>query len=428
MFNLVDAETGVVVRSFDNGADAAAYMREENARFVAAGLTKRYRIVKMDWQARELARFASGRYVPTPWHGELWDIVEHYCHVAIKDGARLAYTPSEEHGKADRQVVIDADKYLRQYYSDKLGPEHIESLLREFHYRNAPRLLFARTADEIEDIYTNSDIVSCMSHDAGCYQSSEHPVRVYATGDFAVAYLRDADGNVTARGIVCEDRKIFGRLYGESDLLSRALRDAGYRKGTSPDDWHGLRLRRVCEDDGFIAPYLDAPMSSVSDNGKYLVIDEDGEIGCGNTNGLSESRGFVCTCCDERSDGDSYSVGGETWCESCYEYYSFYCNSCYESYHTDDCAGRDRHGNMICNDCARDDYTRCDGCEILETDERIVETIEHNHYCRSCAEDLEITTCGNYADNASHCECNECETERDRQTAEELYRGSNNVA
>ena len=416
MFNLVDVETGIVVRSFDNGADASTYMREENARFTAAGLTKRYRIVKQDWQARELARFTSGQYVPTPWHGELCDIVEHYCHVAIKDGARLAYTPSEEHGKADRQVVIDAEKYLRQYYKDE---EWIDQMLREFRYRNEPKLLFARTPDEIEDVYVNSEIPSCMSHDVSWYSSDVHPVRVYGSGDFSLAYLRNADNEISARGLVCEDRKIFARLYGESDHLSRALRDAGFRKGTSPDDWHGLRLLRIKQNGGFVAPYLDAPMCSVTDNGKYLVIDEDGELTCGNTNGLIEN-GFHCACCDDDNcQGTEYNVGNETWCEVCYENYACWCSYCEGSYHCDDMAGDNRHGEAICNDCARRYYTRCDNCEILEEDNHIVETIEHNHYCRSCAEDLEVTTCGEYADDASHCECNACETERNEQAINE---------
>ena len=422
MFNIVDVETGIVVRAFDNGQDASEYMREENARFVAANLTKRYRIVKMDWRDRELRRFATGQYVPTPWHGELWDIVEHYCHVAIKDGARLAYTPSEEHGKADRQVVIDAEVYLKRYYSSQ-GDEWIDQMLREFRYRNEPELLFAHTPDEIEDVYVNSGIESCMSHELHWYRSDVHPVRVYGSGDFSLAYLRDADGDISARGLVCEDRKIFARLYGESDHISRALRDAGYRKGTSPDDWHGLRLLRIEQDGCFVAPYLDAPMHSVTDNGKWLIIDEDGELACNETDGLI-ANGFHCAYCDANNcQGEQCSVGGETWCESCRDNYSFYCHSCDESYHTDDMAGYNRHDEAICNNCARRSYTRCDGCEVLENDDRVIETIEHNHYCRTCAEDLEITTCGEYADDASHCECNECETERDRQTAEELYRG-----
>lgn len=250
-------------------------------------------------------------------------LANHFPHVSKTDPSKIAFIENDEKGRADRITVMKPGRFLTKFYSDVLTPEEIGDLANRYIARSQPGTLhFAKTADEIEHVYTNGPN-SCMAHDACEYSSSEHPVRVYAAGDLQVAYI--VRGDITARALVWPEKKIYGRIYGDADRLRPALEQEGYREGYLT----GARLLRIEEDGGFICPYLDGDCT-VSDNGDYLVI--GGDLDADSTNGLIEDNGRTCDCCGDRiRDDNVYWVtvdrwgSEESWCESCVESHAVWC-------------------------------------------------------------------------------------------------------
>ncbi len=207
----------------------------------------------------------------------------------------------------------------------------------------------ATTPDEIEKVYTNYDkesrhvSTSCMrySHDEIRWPRVDgkpfHPVRAYAGGDLAIAYMTNGDGKTIARALCCPDRKLYSRMYAESDSLHKALQEAGYSKssyygGPSLD---GARLSLIESDGGeYIAPYLDE-VGSARVEGAFLVLDSDGDYQCQNTNGIAESKpdGACCEHCGDSFNDDDLSTvytrstmsQSESWCQHCRDNNAFYC-------------------------------------------------------------------------------------------------------
>jgi len=415
MFNVINADSGEVIVTFNNGANAGRYVSECNNLFARANSTVRYRIVRQTaevisdiWEAREKARFANGTYRAVPWYNEDWNKQEHYCHVSNDDDGKIAFTNTAEDGERDKQTRMNPGRYLSRYYGEVLSQDEIRNWCGRFDIENNKRaLLFADDPDAIEQVYTNGPD-SCMAHDASYYSSPVHPVRVYGSGDFACAYILNEDGNISARVIVAPERKVYGRIYGDYSRLRLLLEQEGYTHGTNEDDWHGLRLLRIEARNGFVAPYFDPPMSNLRDNGKHLIIDCDGPLECHETNGIA-NEGELCAHCSDRCGGETYTVGNETWCQDCYESYSAYCSGCCESYHCDDMVGSDRHGESYCSSCASDMPT-CEHCGYLHEDHDTVETLENETWCQRCAEDhLETTACDTFARNPANCECEICD-------------------
>ena len=414
MFNIIDVETGEVVCAFDDGATAGRFVAERNQAFARGVLTTRYRIVRQsaavvsdEWKAREQARFANGTYKTVPWFNEDWNNQEHFAHVSNEDGEKIAYTATAEDGAADKQTRTRPGRYLEQHYGNVLSQDQIREWCARFTLENnKPVLLWAKGPDDIEQVYLNGPS-SCMSKSLDWYESPVHPVRTYGTEDFALAYMRNPQGEISARVIVSPDRKVYSRIYGDYSRLQALLEEAGYSCGNDADDWSGLRLLRIPVDNNFVVPYLDHPMNCVHDNGKYLVIDGGGDIECHETTGLP-CRGIFCAYCECRCN-DTYTVGGEQWCEDCYQDHSSYCSNCDESYYTEDMAGSDRHGDSYCDNCARD-MARCDCCGYFDSE--TVETMERETYCVRCAEDeLTLTPCEEWTREPDACTCDICNQE-----------------
>lgn len=276
------------------------------------------------WQERERARLAAGEYTATPWTELPWfarpETALHFAHVSTVDGAKIAYTEDAVKGQADRQTRIKPGKYLARFYADVLSTEEIARLSAEFSKTYEDNvLMFATTADDWERVYTDGPS-SCMSKSADNYDSPCHPVRVYAGPDLQLAYL-ERNGDVTARAIVWQDKKIYSRIYGDQVRLGDMLQDAGFSGGSL----QGARLVRKPHHGGFVLPYVDY-IDGATDDGKHLVLD-GGDIACDQTNGLSGDTGRRCECCntfteedDGRCDND-----GNFYCDDCYSDRYSYC-------------------------------------------------------------------------------------------------------
>lgn len=88
------------------------------------------------------------------------------------------------------------------------------------------------------------------------------------------------------------------------------------------------------------------------------VVTNDNSIG----NEYCNDCGFYCEHCDEASGGDSYDVGGNIWCDSCYTHDSFYCDNCDNSY-SDSYGHSYVNGNTYCEDCYLENCYYCNECD-----------------------------------------------------------------
>lgn len=264
------------------------------------------------------------------WHysGMTAETRHHYAHVSVKVPGNIAFTQTAEKGVRDIQTSMKPGRYLQQYYGHVLTKREIEEHAQRFlALYGTQSVKFAYSADVIERVYVNGPR-SCMSHGASAYGSPFHPVRVYAAGDLAVAYLEEEtedDGTrITARALCWPEHKTFGRIYGNRKLAEMLSAD-----GWTEDFQFavGARLERHTYKSGFVVPYIDG-VYRAADAKTHLIIDPDGDIGCERTNGLS-CPSFVCDRCGGSADEeDATEVEGDVWCAHCVERYSFYCE-CY---------------------------------------------------------------------------------------------------
>jgi hypothetical protein len=77
--------------------------------------------------------------------------------------------------------------------------------------------------------------------------------------------------------------------------------------------------------------------------------------------------GKYCERCNSAFSGDDYFVSSESWCEPCYENYTFYCEPCGTSY-SDREDYYEVDGNTWCDDCTSRNAWYCDDCDTYAQD------------------------------------------------------------
>lgn len=287
------------------------------------------------WIAREAIRFNYELYEPLWFYKKVMglrnDLWWHFPHMSIDDPSMIAYTPSAEYGKRDRQVRMKVGKYLTQFYGERLSAGVIRDIV------NACKKLeikWAVTADEIAYVYTHGPS-SCMSGDNW---GSVHPTMVYE-GEFRLAYLERSDV-ILARGLVHDPSMSWVRVYGEeADTLAGALNAAGFTKESGWPD--GAKLKRVMDrHHNVMMPYIDGSSRGIREtrNGGFAITDRDYVFWADSTTGI-------------------YSPGGIDECEHCGDHYYAENEGGYSDYHNINiCASccenvftwavYDRHGNQ----------------------------------------------------------------------------------
>lgn len=318
-----------------DAAEAATRLSRERGEIIQP----RPLAIKVDtgiWRTREAQRFRDGVYQSVPFADSPWfrlsdAALNHYLHVSTDRVDMVAYTESHEKGMADRQTRMRVGAYLTRYFGDVLSSDEIRDISTQFTAeRENVVLLIAHTADEIEEVYTTGPS-SCMSHDADDFDSPFHPVRVYAAGDLAVAYIRRS-GEITARCLVWPEEKVHGRIYGDKERILPRLKDAGYSEGS----FAGARLTRYIYNDRYVVPYVDSDRHMARDEGEYLFIDPNGDVDCEVSDGLSHLKnGSPCEACDNIVESDSLlEVHDSTFsglfitrciCEHCADNHTFRC-------------------------------------------------------------------------------------------------------
>jgi hypothetical protein len=288
-------------------------------------------IVDHSWRKREEKKFYDGTYHPVPWDSQRWfrDSVyweNHFAHLSIENDVRIAYTPNQDMGLADRQKRVRPGAYLAEYFSRVISSDTIREIVAEFSITHEDiKMGLARTAEDIVDVYKRGPR-SCMDGSHNFSYLPVHPTAAYAGPDLAVAYLTKDDADMrkkvcnhcfeneagcsnhpkcsprtdsvySARCVVWPERKIYNRPYGDVDRLVLALKKEGYKNGSIT----GARLSKIPhKHDGhnaFVAPYIDGTMN-MKEEGNFLKIDAEGYF-------HSNGGGYVidnrpkCSVCDK---------------------------------------------------------------------------------------------------------------------------------
>lgn len=415
---------------------------------------------KETWRAREIRKFNSGEYLAVPWIAvinstfrryDLPDtVIDHYPHLSSKFPGLIAYTKSEEHGVLDRQTAVKPGKYIEEFLKDSFTPAQIADYIAQCK-SDAFELKIARSEADIVAIYSQKDcgFTSCMqskhSPEYNWQRPTEagdrlHPVAVYGDSDLGVAYLGDIQTKIKARAVVWPDQKIFTRAYGDINTLKHVLRANGYTEGSLV----GSRVCRLTDPKGVIMPYIDG-VTQASEDGQWIVLDDEGKLSCDNTEGYAQSTSdrayhddddddgdydYTCDHCEQGYHYDHQNNGrlNRTWCDSCIDS-SQVCQHCERRRWNEDWTRVE--GVLTCERCLENMQSTCEhdvsrlrggvsntttieSCgevwvealefEPLEQDER--DRLGVSHLCRTCAEHKQVCkACGSLFDSeATACD------------------------
>ena len=198
----------------------------------------------LNWRQEQLARFASERYKLVPWASDPnWQEwikeapqCDHFVHIAVDNAECIAYTKNLEAGELDIQTRTTPAKYFNKFIKPDSKYWKFASqwtaIWTKLH--TAIELKFATTREEMRMVYENGP-ASCMCGDVSrffTHKAAPHPVKSYAGGDLAVAYLQRKSGKISARVLCWPEKKIYNRLYGEdTSMLDSLLKAEGYQCG-----------------------------------------------------------------------------------------------------------------------------------------------------------------------------------------------------
>lgn len=241
------------------------------------------------WLVRERLRMVFGVYPPATSMIEQINSMNatfpFAVHVSTVDPSKIAYTPSEQDGIADRQLSTTIGKFLKKHLI-VLSDEEVQMIDAAHRADLSNELEIVTGAAQIQEVYTN------MIGDSGCMRYSPshfnlpdnlHPSIVYDAPGVGVAVLRDGEGNVKARSVVYvnpnnPNDKRYVRLYGDG-MLKRRLERNGFECKTLLD----VTLRAVphpkfddTDGERIIAPYIDGAGGNAGEDGRYGVLTDQG--------------------------------------------------------------------------------------------------------------------------------------------------------
>ena len=254
----------------------------------------------------------------------------------------------------DRHVAMKAGRALK-YIFPELSDSDIEILGDAFREKFSLRTFTLRTGTSPDDFthaysHDQADMDNprttttrkAIAHSCMRYEFERlevHPCSIYGSGDFKIAWLETDKGKIAGRVVVCTSHKSkpqAGPIYGVCENSLNQLQDwldsikaIGYDSGSS---WIGAKLLAVPYDDNgaYIGPYLDVmpQRMAASDDGKYLIIDDCGEIDASTYHGILNGHYTNCSECGDGLSEDDYYYSEYTeehYCESCYNNEHTYC-------------------------------------------------------------------------------------------------------
>lgn len=348
------------------------------------------------WVWREAWRMIQCDYtrLPSSIVGEIDTIPGHFLHVSEADPYLVSYTPSEKHGREDRQVRTTLGRYLTRYQEQLgLSDNQLNRISREWNaLSQTPNIVITNDEAEIVHIYRYGPS-SCMSSG----KVDNDPVRVYAGPDTAVAAwvvgssVMKAE-KILARSVVVPEDKAYVRAYSDDAEIRRkfeqALEDMGYSHDMGALDGKRLKLIGGRWGDSVVCPYVDG-MESGEVGGEYLYVycGDVGDLNVQRTSGFAEPLGVACDCCGNMYREDDLTVvdGGGQVCESClHENYTY----AYTGYgeldwvSDDSVYGYDSHGYAFTSRGARAYDLRFPGDddETLRAEDDLIQTEDGKWY------------------------------------------------
>mgnify|MGYP003674364063 FL=1 len=188
-------------------------------------------------------------------------------------------------------------------------------------------------------LYNRKNIsTSCMQHvgrevDVDGFRRRVSVGEAYASGNFEIAYLKDAEGLIAGRVVYgrrrpCEEgskfvnQPIYGACEQSLDMLQEHLDSVGSEYSDDECDWYGLRLLIIGGLSDAVVPYLDCGQDVfVSESEKHFVIGGD-EFSLSETCGHLNGSGAFCACCEGSGfEGDEIYWTPDTdepYCPDCY--------------------------------------------------------------------------------------------------------------
>lgn len=342
------------------------------------------RVPNSAWRNRERFRFDTGRYSPLPKIGVAYQAIpDHFAHVAMSNGAMVAYTQNVEKGERDIQTLMRPGRYFQKYYSDVLSPDEINDLAKKID--NSMTLRFATTGEEVVEVYQNGPR-SCMRYPNvhhSWYYGHIHPCSVYGDeSDLILAYLGNGEPGqpgfrATARALIDKRSNTYMRVYGDETRIRDCLREAGFKP---TDTFESARIKRIEDDhgNGYIMPYIDGEADYCRFDGNMFVIGEYGEIRaqsiCGTTE--EEDRNF-CEYHEEYTNENLVYIRNlnQYWSQSAADNHAFYCHGYGDHFSDDECAF-DVDGETYSESYCSDHFDWCEyneryvSCGVVEATDK----------------------------------------------------------
>lgn len=266
--------------TFDDGPTAAK-MAKELTKLHGFKVQPRRIAQAPDWRARERERFASnfykGKTMPKGW--TLPEVADHF---PIVENGQIKFFESDANGILDRRTGMNPGRYIERFHKGAIGQEDAKKLIALIDLEGV--LFLATTREEVKQVY-EAGPQSCMSGNRPEWKGFPcRPPEVYAAGDLAVAYLKNKQGQVSARAVCWPEKKVYGRLYGDSARLERAFRDDGYKPlNRGEQSFDGAKLLKIAipgKPNQYVMPYFDDIQIAV-DAGDHFLCDRNENIDVG---------------------------------------------------------------------------------------------------------------------------------------------------
>lgn len=303
----------------------------------------------------------------------------HFVHTSKADPTKVAYakdwralwslidpTIEDKTDATNKFVTTTPGKYLTKFYGDVLTEVQIRDMAAACVAEALPPVLhIATTEADIIKAIAEGPTESCMAngyhHDGnrekyGWFKSPVHPAAIYASGDIEVLYLKNSDGEITARAIAATHSKKVARIYGDKTKMLKAMAGTGYEQQERA--LVGCRIRKILFDDDrkVVMAYVDAGIGS---GGGSLYAEDEGD------------DGFLCLVSDENS--------------SYYNTYDGYNNKGYSD-------AKGHHSHHVCYECD-------DADNLTMATARSGDDIE---VCGSCLNNFYRWAIGRHGDESWH--------------------------
>lgn len=283
------------------------------------------------WRYKAAEKFQTGTWKKTyfndaSFYSQSGKHINLWLHQSEEEPSQVGVIPDNDYGQTLRVQRMKPGRFLSRYFP--MDPNRQKEYINNFNARHASEgfeLNFARTADEIEHVYENGPS-SCMVMERNDrYISSavsEHPVRMYATPDIGIAYIKNRKGSIQQRVVCNMVDETFTTIYGQGPLQS-ILESRGFHYGSI----EGCRLRKVFCRAGqeYLMPYLDDSMGVREHDDNYWIATCEYDYECQQTSGYLNDNRSTCEDCGDRHHQDALTSTGiyddRYVCDGCLQEY-----------------------------------------------------------------------------------------------------------